>query len=1076
MRNGFKKITALLMAALMLLAALPAGASGTEQYSNKVLPGISLASIVEPETPVATYVFKKGTEEISRQSVKNGDTLVEPEVTTGPNEKFVGWEPDVTFGTVSGVTETKTITVNAKIETVYHVFFADTTGRVVVTKEGKTGDVITNFDEVTSTASTLIPLAADEGITGWKNEAGEVVMSVVLAQSDVTLKAFIEKGYWITFDSNGGSYVAPHFVPAGSKATAPAEPVNLGYAFEGWYTDSALTQKAVFDAINSDITLYANWTPQQVSYTVIHWWENANDEEYSFHTSETLYGFAGQMTNAVGKQELVAGKNLFGETVNDYAFTAETIDQKQIKGDGSTIVNVYYKRKTYTLHFKETQNSQNDIKTLTKKWGQDISSSEWPTYDNGNTAWKIKDLEGGKSKYLAFSCTMPMLPNDDGLLWKKTGTIKHTATYYVQNLNDDAYQEHHKDVIYTSNEHPTLVPNEEEQYEIKGFTFARVIYQDYYTSGKPKYDGSRFYYTRNSYNVVYYNGTKVDKTQPYKYEADISGAGDYRPANPPDGMEDYEFEGWYVDPSCTVKYAFNNRKMPANDIIVYAKWLPPLYKVTVYDADRITVLKTFEDIPKGTSISEAGMPTDQVTKPQDGEFLGWLDMETEKPFHFETEITKDYSLYAKVGSKEGYSVKYDANGGQNPPTDIGRYSVGSKAVLLPKGEMQAPNATDKAIFLGWAKSPNATTPDYLPGESMEIVAADAVEGVITLYAVWGPAPATTTLTYNANYAGADPATKSHALADGSTVLPNNAKITLYGEGTFARPGYKLVGWANNADATEPDYALGKEVIVDNNLQQGEENVLYAVWEKTTVTLTIKKVVAEGGDTTKEFAFSGSYTESGETTSITSFSLKHNETATLEVPIGAALTITETGAADYTTTATYADNTYTATESAGTQTISGITVDGTNTEITVTNTIKTGTLTISKKVTGGWGERGKLFTFTLTKDGQTLGTVDLSNNGSYTHNVSFPYGTVVTITETDYSGEGYTTTNDHDNGGNTATVTINAVSTTVTFTNNKDANPDTGVLLDSLPYILILAAIAVVVGVVVVRRRRSRDDD
>ena len=47
---------------------------------------------------------------------------------------------------------------------------------------------------------------------------------------------------------------------------------------------------------------------------------------------------------------------------------------------------------------------------------------------------------------------------------------------------------------------------------------------------------------------------------------------------------------------------------------------------------------------------------------------------------------------------------------------------------------------------------------------------------------------------------------------------------------------------------------------------------------------------------------------------------------------------------------------------------------------------------------------------------------------------------------------------------------------VTFANNKEATPDTGVLLDSLPYVVILAVVVLGAALVIVRRRKHRDDD
>ena len=102
-------------------------------------------------------------------------------------------------------------------------------------------------------------------------------------------------------------------------------------------------------------------------------------------------------------------------------------------------------------------------------------------------------------------------------------------------------------------------------------------------------------------------------------------------------------------------------------------------------------------------------------------------------------------------------MTYDKNGGTGTlPSDLNRYTAGTPVTVLNQGSLTHPNGK---FFLGWATTLTATTELYLPGDTM------IIDANITLYAVWGDKPATTTLTYNANYLGADPATKTHALED-----------------------------------------------------------------------------------------------------------------------------------------------------------------------------------------------------------------------------------------------------------------------------------------------------------------------
>ena len=295
---------------------------------------ISVLSITPDEDTYYTYVFTVDGKEIDRQIVKNGDTLLEPQVPAQDGKVFTGWSPEVTFGLVSGLTgENKPIEVKAQFADGYHVYFKDNTGRIIATKTGASGTEV-------SVAKVNFPVGSDEAITGWYTDAAHTqkVESVTIETSDITLYAKVEKGYWITFESNGGSYVAPAFYAKDKVATAPTVPTKLGYAFDGWYTDKDLKTPASFDSIIASTTLYAKWTAgTETEYTVIHFWENANDDGYSFKESETKTGATGDKTNATAKSYP--------------GFTPQSITQQDIKGDGSTIVSVKYKRNVYKVTF-----------------------------------------------------------------------------------------------------------------------------------------------------------------------------------------------------------------------------------------------------------------------------------------------------------------------------------------------------------------------------------------------------------------------------------------------------------------------------------------------------------------------------------------------------------------------------------------------------------------------------------------------------------------------------------------------------------------------------------------------------
>lgn len=160
------------------------------------------------------------------------------------------------------------------------------------------------------------------------------------------------------------------------------------------------------------------------------------------------------------------------------------------------------------------------------------------------------------------------------------------------------------------------------------------------------------------------------------------------------------------------------------------------------------------------------------------------------------------------------------------------------------------------------------------------------------------------------------------------------------------------------------------------------------------------------------------------------------------------------------------------------------------------------LTVTKTVTGKLGDTNKAFTFTITKaDGTSANITDANveiseadrakvewlRNGKFTLKdgasiifKNLPSGEYKVIEE-DYSGEKYDTSWQIGTDGEvyeknrTATVTIGTTEQTVHFTNHRTLEPDLGVLLDTLPYIVILAVVAGGVALLMLRKHRKEDD-
>lgn len=804
MKLNFRRFVAILLVAMMTLTALPtAGIAEVMQDVSRESGSIRMLMVEPDDETYYTYEFydEDGTTLITRQIVKSGDTLLEPAAPAKANKKFERWEPQVPFGLVSGLTgENKTIQVTAEYTEVYYVFFKDNTGRVVKTKEAADGDKVT-------TADVQFPVETDHAITGWYADAAFTtpVTMVTIDKANVTLYAKVEAGHWLTFDSDGGSYVAPVFVPNGKTATQPtAAPTRPGYTFAGW--DFDFTQE-----LKANATAKAKWTVDtHTRYTVIHWQENADDDEYSYVESETKYGKTAATTAA-------AAKSYTG-------FTAQTITQQTIAGDGSTIVNVYYKRNVYSVTFwtvkweggilgiigEYVKDKEIVEKRITAKHGANIRK-QWP----GGT-WNVS---AGGSVFQANIDVMPI----GGFEFFETEQGSAKAYYYLADLNGE-YVLDHTDTGASSSSSVT----KEDRYDITGF----VCNKERSAKNGDKYNGAKFYYDRAVYNVIYMSGGSEVNRASYKYEADISSAGTYEPTTPPAGKEGFVFDGWCADEAGEVKYAFTGKTMPAQNITVYAKWVAPEYTVTFYkhtgeEYGLECPVKYGETVPY-----EEGTIDQYTDTPAGYEFLGWV-LKDGTPFNFNTKIYRNYELHAKVASKAAYSVTYDANGGSdNVPEDNQKYAEGALADVKPADRLTPPQGK---IFLGWSTNPEATTAEVYPYGKLTIGTAD-----VTLYAIWGVQENTVAITYKGN---------DGALADGKTEytissLLNNDMIEV-AQNTFVKAGYKFVSWNTQDDGQGTSFAPGAEARVNSK----GENVLYAIWEARTDTKYIVEFYYQNTDGT-----------------------------------------------------------------------------------------------------------------------------------------------------------------------------------------------------------------------------------
>ena len=772
----------------------------------------------EKKVELTTFNFVANEQNVSTQIVKTGDTLITPTAPDIAGKAFVEWQENGSkfdgFG-VQTITKTETRTITAKYEDALYVYFYNPEGTQIMRTEKVADHKGHNYSHVS------YDVDATHKLVGWaadQNDTTNIANSIAVPEgsTSVNVYAIIKEGYWVTFDSDGGSAIDSQFVFDKISLNDQTTPKKPGYTFDGWYNGTEEVENRT--QITKPMTLKAHWTPEKVSYTVIHWWENADDNGYSFHESETKKGLTGSETEAVAKSYTVDGKNIFGESVKDKVFTASTISQKTIKGDGSTIVNVYYKRKTYTMHFKEYSNSRTDLSTITKKWGQSISKAEWPAYD-GNSNWQIRAASYyGNSQYLAYTSTMPM---KDSTLWSTSGKKTYTAYYYVQKIDGNGYDLHHTDVIKGSS---YLTIGKEDCYAISGFTF-EYCNPDVGES----YNGAKFYYKRNSYNLKFINNGKQEKTVSKKYEQSIEDAS-YTPTRPSSLPEYYVFDGWYENELCEGEaFNFTGKKMPAQNVTLYAKWTASNVKFT-YNLNNPegTVDKDTKKVEAGT-VASTVLPS--IPTINEYSFAGWYYADgngniTSEVFHTGSTITRDTSIVGKWLYKGELRVVYDPGTEKDVtvPTDDRVYAGGARVTV-------AGNATTTSgkKFLGWELNGNV----YKPGQSFEVNKDIAnKDNQIILTATWGNAETSTTLTYDPGNGIGTVKTVNVMNNEAVEIKAHNSDVLAFTAPVAEGKEYYFAGWADSKTGNAT-YADGQTINIDAN----GENVLYAVWvEKTEITL------------------------------------------------------------------------------------------------------------------------------------------------------------------------------------------------------------------------------------------------
>ena len=212
----------------------------------------------EKKVELTTFNFVANEQNVSTQIVKTGDTLITPTAPDIAGKAFVEWQENGSkfdgFG-VQTITKTEARTITAKYEDALYVYFYNPGGTQIM----RTEKVADHKDHDYSHVSYDVD--ATHKLVGWaaiQNGTDDITKNIAVPEgsTSVNVYAIIKEGYWVTFDSNGGSAIDSQFVFDKISLNDQTTPTKPGYEFVGWYNG---TEKVENDAtISSPMTLTAH--------------------------------------------------------------------------------------------------------------------------------------------------------------------------------------------------------------------------------------------------------------------------------------------------------------------------------------------------------------------------------------------------------------------------------------------------------------------------------------------------------------------------------------------------------------------------------------------------------------------------------------------------------------------------------------------------------------------------------------------------------------------------------------------------------------------------------------------------
>ena len=657
---------------------------------------------------------------------------------------------------VSNFNSLESIDVKAVLHDVRYLAFVDETDRVLRT----VSLTYSNTDPTFTIDQDYYPANSKAQFYGWTRTKTSLVVdypigseiTVTADKVDDTytcrLYPVCKRGNWLVFDNNidktvdptSATFTSPQIVLTGENTVKPADPTRSGYTFGGWYEDAACTREFTFGNLLPDTAcdehgekkLYAKWEADKTSYLVVYMTQDPeNTSEYNYFTSEKR-NYLASSSNSNGYVWSTTGANIrpvtdrvlidvdeqgnvtyrdyndsqlgdygtgigtqlgFYYTYNKTKTEAQTV---KARGDGTSILYIYYDRKEVTVNFykpssytyftcntsprsyvsydffmkyddgtyhalsvEETTTSdgwytyynyefvgaiynfyydgQNgdwyyiDKTAASPSWKQlntsyrlyyvknyTLESTSSGVYESNVPESKIPDLDEGESWFFndyaindvtaghEHAASAVYTPENSITVnlyrgWLETQSQKKNVYYITQDpetgewLMDDPYHTREAGNIYSP------IASSSAGMKFIGYNLARNSRTNGFVSldGNTSYsfnysditgEAAYAYFELRNFELAYHSKTGNAKTEsvryyrnltPYEFKKDEQGNFTTEKFVPEDGGEGYYFDAWYTDSSYQEKFDFSSEYMPAQSVILEAKWVQERFRVVL---------------------------------------------------------------------------------------------------------------------------------------------------------------------------------------------------------------------------------------------------------------------------------------------------------------------------------------------------------------------------------------------------------------------------------------------------------------------------------------------------------------